>query len=317
MSDSWRPTANLSRIKARDELYKKIRSFFSEKKYLEVDVPLLGSGGTTDRFIQSFYTQSENKRFYLQTSPEFAMKRLLAAGSGPIYSLSKAFRQEEIGRFHNSEFTMLEWYRPGFDDHQLMDEVLELMNCFFDVDMSKISYQRIFEKFLFIDPHRDSIDKIKSKITELLDVNDIGDETDKDVLLDILFSHLIQPKLKGKLFFIYDYPETQSALARIKNNNEGVSIARRFELFVDGIELANGYWELANSTELRQRFEDDNSKRETLGLEVMNYDEHLIQAMDSGLPDCAGVALGVDRLLMLIEGAEKIEEVIVFPFDRS
>ncbi len=316
MSDSWRPTTSLSALQARADVYQKIRSFFSRKKYLEVDVPLLGSGGTTDRFIESFQTSSNDRQLYLQTSPEFAMKRLLVAGSGPIYTLTKAFRQEEVGRFHNAEFSMLEWYRPGFDDHQLMSEVSELMAHFFDDDIEKRSYKEIFQTRLSINPYSDPLKDIKSKATDLLDVKGLEGEEDRDVWLDVLFSHIIQPELKGKLFFIYDYPQTQSALARIEKNNEGVLVARRFELFVDGIELANGYWELTDPNEQRERFEKDVRQRQALGFPAINYDEHLIQAIEKGLPDCAGVALGVDRLLMLVEGAGHINEVIAFPFDR-
>ncbi|MGI1680013.1 MAG: EF-P lysine aminoacylase GenX [Cellvibrionaceae bacterium] len=317
MSEFWQPTANLSSLQARDKLYKKIRSFFSEKKYLEVDVPLLGSGGTTDRFIQSFYTYSGSQRFYLQTSPEFAMKRLLVSGAGPIYTLTKAFRQEEIGCYHNSEFTMLEWYRPDFDDHQLMAEVSELMSYFFDYDIEKKSYQEIFQTHLSICPYSDSLERIKSVALSTLDIAGLENEKDKDVWLDVLFSHVIQPKLKDKLFFIYDYPQTQSALARVEKNSAGVFVARRFELFVDGVELANGYWELTDSNEQRARFDKDNEQRKFSDLPVVNHDAHLIKAMEKGLPDCAGVALGVDRLLMLIEGAEDIAEVVAFPFGRA
>lgn len=316
MSDQWRPSAHLSSLKARSQLYQSIRTFFYQKNYLEVDVPLLSRGGTTDPFIESFQLQHQQQTFYLQTSPEFAMKRLLSALSGSIFSLSKAFRQEERGRFHNPEFTLLEWYRLGFDDHQLMAEVAELLGLFFDYESEKISYQEIFETYLSINPHKDSIDTIKSVAKNKLDIHALDVEDDKTVLLDLLFSHCIQTQLTGKVFFIYDYPEAQSALARKQKNIDGVLVARRFEVFIDGVELANGYWELSDADELKTRFENDNAQRKKMKLPSVNYDENLLQAMTHGLPDCAGVALGVDRLLMLIENAEQIDHVIAFPFDR-
>lgn len=307
----WTPTTAPSALLARDQLYKNIRSFFSQRNYLEVDTPILGIAGTTDPHIQSFQTAFQNQQFYLQTSPEFFMKRLLAAGSGPIFALTKAFRQEEVGRFHNPEFTMLEWYRPGFDDHQLMVEVAELLTDILDLPATFLSYRDVFQVALNIDPHVASLVELQAATKQHVDI-ELQDD-DRDTWLELLFSHVVQPGLVDGVTFVFDYPETQAALAKVSRDTVGRSVAQRFEAFVDGVELANGYWELSDAAEHEKRFQNDKLKRQALGLPDVDIDKKLIQAIASGLPECAGVALGVDRLLMLKTGSDHITDVISFP----
>jgi lysyl-tRNA synthetase class 2 len=252
---------------------------------------------------------------YLQTSPEYAMKRLLAAGSGSIYQISKAFRQDESGRFHNPEFTMLEWYRIDFDHHDLMDEMDELLQLVLNTDKAeRKSYAEIFQTYLQLDPHAANVEELIACAKQ----NNLQIEaniTDKDTWLQLLMSHLIEPKLGEKVpSFIYDYPASQAALARIQPNNPNV--ASRFEVYFKGIELANGFHELQNATEQRKRFENDLIERQQLNHPHMPIDEYFLAALSHGLPDCAGVALGIDRLAMLASGCEKIADVVSFDFSR-
>ncbi|MGQ9425734.1 EF-P lysine aminoacylase EpmA [Gilvimarinus sp. F26214L] len=310
----WRPSATSMALKARAELYRQIRRFFEERDYLEVEPPLLARGGTTDPSIESFRSRFGGDDFYLQTSPEFAMKRMLAAGSGPIYAICKVFRQGEEGRFHNPEFSMLEWYRPGFDDHQLMQEVGELLSGIFPVPVEKKSYRQIFVEHLGLDPHTASVAELRDCTRGKLEVG--WEDQRRDVWLDLLFSHFIQPTLDRNITFVYDYPATQAALARVQPDLTGQPVARRFEVFHAGSELANGYWELTDATEQLGRFVADNEVRGSEGLPLVRSDDRLIEALASGLPNCAGVALGLDRLLMLMIGARRIQDVIAFPWSR-
>lgn len=310
----WRPTTAAAALRARAELYRQLRAFFAARDYLEVDPPLLGRGGTTDPAIESFHTLYSGEQYYLQTSPEFSMKRMLAAGSGPIYAICKVFRQGEQGRHHNPEFTMLEWYRPGFDDHELMREVGELLRGMFDAPLVKKSYRDIFLEHLNLDPHRAELAQLKQCAGEHLDVS--WDDDSRDIWLDLLFSHLIQPTLKDRITIVHDYPASQAALAKVTRDAEGQTVARRFEVFFAGAELANGYWELTDAAEQARRFAADNDYRRAAKLPTVQSDLKLVAALESGMPDCAGVALGVDRLLLLITGAEQLDEVIPFPWSR-
>lgn len=310
----WKPTANFKVIQARAELLAKIRQFFADGNVLEVETPLICHSSITDPNLHSFITTyqfgSENKHLYLQTSPEFAMKRLLAAGSGSIYQICKAFRNEEYGRQHNPEFTILEWYRVGFDHHDLMQDMDKLLQFTLNTKPAeKISYKELFLKYLAIDPIQSSIEDLRACAlnNNLSDIENL----DKDDWLNILLTHLIEPHLgQQQPTFIYDYPASQSALARI--NPENPEVAERFEVYINGTELANGFHELANSNEQRQRFLADLEQRKRLGLPVLPLDERFIDSLDD-LPDCAGVALGIDRLLMLKLGAKSIEDVLAFP----
>ncbi len=265
--------------------------------------------------------------YYLHSSPEFPMKRLLAAGSGSIYQIAKVFRQGEAGRKHNPEFTLLEWYRDGWDHHQLMQEVEQLLNelltpyiqlgasCF-------MSYQQAFEKVMAINPHTATRDELyacadKFKLSGVLDKS-----AHRDRFLELLFSHAIEPALgiepetgKACICLVYHYPASQASLARVGQEN-GVAVARRFEVFIKGMELGNGFHELNNAQEQRARFMADNRTRQQMGLTEHPLDENFLAALEQ-LPDCAGVAIGLERLLMVMSQTEHINNVINFPFERA
>ncbi len=315
----WRPGASLERLRARADLLASIRAFFAARDVLEVETPLLCSAGVTDPHIEPLTVdsgQSVRGRRYLQSSPEYAMKRLLAAGSGAIYQLGKAFRDGEAGARHNPEFTLLEWYRPDFDHHQLMAEVAELVHqCLGPLPFSRLSYRQLFLEHLDLDPFLARDDELRRRVAGEVDIGNMTG--DRDQWLDLLLSHLIEPRLAGcGMVFVYDYPASQAALARIARMGD-VEVGQRFELYVDGVELANGYCELLAAGEQRTRFEADNTRRRQLGREPRPLDERLLAAMAAGLPACAGVALGVDRLLLLASGSRDIREVISFDWQRS
>lgn len=323
MSSNWQPLCNKSAIIARSKLYQKIRSFFAAKEVLEVETPLLSSATVTDPYINSLEVFApknilQNSPLYLQTSPEFAMKRLLCTNIGSIYQICKAFRAEEIGRNHNREFSMLEWYRVGFTLEDLMAEMTELLSFVLDLANSsdnfiKISYQDLFLDHLDFDHNMVNCNYLKNIIIKLFpDKYDCLDSLDKDDLLMILLSEYIEPKLDhNKIIFLYDYPATQAALARIDNSGY-YPVAKRFEVYYKGIELANGFYELADYKEQQARFERDLAKRRALNFSAVESDQNLLSALKSGLPDCSGVALGLDRLLMLKLGFTNIEQVLSF-----
>lgn len=311
----------------RAKLLSRVRQYFDDTGALEVETPLLTSATVPDPNIPSFSTSSVGKspgesRRYLNTSPEFAMKRLLAAGSGPIYQTCKAFRQGEQGRLHNPEFTLLEWYRPGFDHHQLMDEVATLVKILTDAQRTfeqeeRLTYGDCFQRYLGLDPYSADVPRLKRCANEqgLGPVSGLA-EDDKDGWLDLLMGHCIQPNLgNNRLTFVYDYPQSQAALAIIRPGSPPV--AERFELFVDGVELANGFHELQNAQEQRLRFENDLASRQTGGLEPVPIDGNLLAALEAGLPDCAGVAIGLDRLLLVLMRVSRLDDVITFPYERA
>jgi lysyl-tRNA synthetase class 2 len=325
----WRPTASMENLRLRAEVLARIRAFFADRDVLEVETPLLGSAPVTDLHLAAMSAvyrgpaSDAGRRLWLQTSPEFAMKRLLAADSGPIYQLCRAFRDGEAGSRHNPEFTILEWYRPGWDHLRLMDEVAELLaevpgDANGDAGRSsceKLTYAEAFQRHVGIDPHTASTAELRARAASLLDgPPDLAD--DRDGWLDLLLSHVIEPKLgwEGPAA-IHDYPASQAALARMRPGPPPV--AERFEVWVRGVELANGYHELADAVEQRRRFEADLAARRAHGLPEVPIDERLLAALEDGLPECAGVALGVDRLVMLAAGADRIDEVIAFPVDRA
>lgn len=310
----WQPTASLDALRLRAQLYQRIRDFFQQRDVLEVETPLLGQAASTDLHLASLSVETEYK--FLQTSPEFAMKRLLAAGSGAIYQICKAFRAGESGRRHNPEFTMLEWYRPGFDHFELMAEVVELINLVLgERSVRQLTYRQAFEQVLNVDPHRageETLARLAQQHTGYVPV----DEDDRDTLLDLLMSQVIEPTLGAdELSFIYNYPASQCALAKVTTDAQGVAVAQRFELYVEGVELANGYFELSDAQEQLHRFEADLALRANKQLPSMPMDKRLLAALEHGMPDCAGVALGMDRLLMLMANADSIRDVIAFPAD--
>lgn len=313
----WKPSAPLQNLKARAELLATVRAFFAEREVLEVDTPALSHHGVTDRYMRSMVAKvSSIESGFLQTSPEYAMKRLLAAGSGSIYQVCKAFRQDEVGAKHNPEFTMLEWYRLGFDHFRLMDEVFELVTEVMGPKQRQdLTYQQAFIEFLGIDPL-----SIGDKQLEQFARTNLGllpDELERDDYLSLLFEDKIELQLglNGSVCFIYDYPASQAALARISETDPRV--AHRFELYIEGIELANGFYELADSSQQLARFQADNSWRKNNGLAEIAIDQHFIAALEHGLPECSGVALGFDRLLMIKLATSDIQDVITFPWDRA
>lgn len=310
-SPDWQPTASLEALHLRASLYQQIRYFFQRRNVLEVETPLLGQAASTDLHLASLTVESDNK--FLQTSPEFAMKRLLAAGSGAIYQICKAFRSGESGSRHNPEFTMLEWYRPGFDHFELMGEVAELLTSLLgERPIRQLSYRCAFLQVLDIDPHRADIPELSLLARQHTGYQ--ADDDDRDTLLDLLMSQVIEPQLgRGELTFIYDYPVSQCALAKVKTDAQGEVVAERFELYVEGIELANGYHELTDAAEQQRRFDADIAERKRRGFPQVPADQKLVAALQKGMPECAGVALGIDRLLMLMAGADSIRQIIAFP----
>ena len=314
----WQPTANQTARVERAALYRQIRAFFEARNVLEVETPLLSQSTVSDVYLDPFVTQfaygaSHPQALYLQTSPEYAMKRLLCAQSGAIYQICKAFRHEGVGRYHNPEFSMLEWYRPGYTHHMLMDEMEQLLTLTLGTNVAnRLSYQRAFIEHLALDPLVCTETQLMSALrTYHIDV--VSDtRLSRDDCLQLLFSTCIEPVIgQAQPCFVYDFPVSQAALARV--SAEDSRVAHRFEVYFKGVELANGFYELTAEAEQRQRFEQDNLMREQKGLPARPLDERFLAALKDGLPDCAGVALGLDRLLMLKIGATRIEEVINFP----
>jgi lysyl-tRNA synthetase class 2 len=299
-------------LRARSLFYQQIRAFFAQRDVLEVDTPILAAAPVTDPNIEPMQT-TEGR--WLHTSPEYAMKRLLCAGSGDIWQLCKVFRAGEAGSKHNPEFSMLEWYRVGWDHHQLMDEVRDLVRTLFAPRWSalpelRMSYAAAFMQYAGIDVHHAHDDVLHAKGIELAG-QDL--ELNRDGWLDIIMSHLIEPSLPtNTLVFIDAFPASQAALAKITHEENDIAVAQRFELFFNGTELANGYHELTDAAEQRRRFNND--ARVAGGRKV---DERLLEALESGLPECAGVAMGIDRLLMHSTGATCISEVLAFDWHRS
>jgi len=322
MTTKWQPTASLEMLKTKARLLSKLRAFFDEKDILEVQTPLLSQAGNTEPTIESFVVQQKNKKAYLNTSPEFAMKRLLAAGYGSIYQISPAFRQEEQSKRHNSEFTLLEWYRIGFDHHALMREVDELI-YFVATDYIKLApsqhytYQDAMIKFADIDPFDTTVTELKAA-TLTAGIEVIGlDEVSLDAWLDLLMCEVVEKNLPLNCpVFIYDYPSSQAALSKIRKG-EYHDVAERFELYINGMELANGFHELSDAAEQEQRFHKDQELRKKNNQQSIPTDKHLIEAIKEGLPECAGVALGLERLLMVLTETESINDVLAFPFDRA
>lgn len=317
MTQDWRPIASPEALKRRAELLQTIRGFFDERGVLEVQTPALASRTVTDVHLHSLtVTGLATKRAgYLQTSPEFAMKRLLAAGAGPIYEIARVFRDGEMGPRHNLEFTMLEWYRPDFDHLRLIDEVDALLAATLATPAGeRLTYAQAFERHLGIDPHGARTAELRA-IMARDEVRGLADD-DRDGWLQLLFSTRIEPELGlERPCYILDFPASQAALAHVRHDAHPV--AERFEVFVKGVELANGYREETDATELRSRFQADRAERGRRGLPEVAIDERLLAAHEHGLPDCAGVALGFDRLAMLATGSSRIEDVLAFPSDRA
>ena len=304
----WRPGASLETLRLRARLLEQIRAFFATRGVLEVDTPLLGPapGSDPQQHCLDLDVPGVGRR-YLQPSPEFAMKRLLAAGSGSIYQVCKAFRAGEHGPRHRVEFTLLEWYRTGFDYRALMDEVQALVCGLLGRPAAQaFSYGELFERHAGIDAFATDEATVWQRVAAAgIEPSPALRAAGRDAALDILLTRLIEPAIAPLgVVFVYDYPASQAALARLRSDQP--ALAERFELYVDGIELANGWSELTDAAEQRRRFEADNRKRQALGLPTVPLDEGLLAALAHGLPDCAGVALGFDRLLMLACGVDDI-----------
>ena len=309
-------------MQARALLYKNIREYFFSKEVLEVDTPLLAKYGVTDVNLVNFISNwslpgSKKTQLFLQTSPEYAMKRLLAANYGDIYQICKAFRNEEVGAIHQPEYTILEWYRLGYDHHALMDDLVNLFACLgLFSDVVKLSYRQLFQQYLCIDPYKESVEALKLVATDQnLGVSSIEAQggLSRDGWLNILLTHIIEPKLINvPMVLVYDYPSSQAALSVVRK--ETPAVASRFEVYVYGVECANGFHELTDANEQLLRFKSDNKVRKSLGLPEVPVDDLLISAMQAGIPDCAGVAVGVDRLLALSLGYRDISSVLAFPF---
>ncbi len=320
---AWRPTASLEMLRRRAEALHTAREFFRARNVLEVDTPALVNAPVSDVNLASARVALAGLEtpFYLHTSPEYAMKRLLASGSGDIYQICHVYRAAERGRQHNPEFTMIEWYRLGFTFEQLMREVADLVRGLLGRGESELpteflGYREAVQRYAGIDPLTDHIEALRGAARELGLSGEQAATAGRDELLDLIVGARVGPQLGASAFtFVHRYPASQAALARLDDADPRVAL--RFELYHRGIELANGYHELASSAEQRQRFAADQAARRSRGLPETALDERLLAALDAGLPDCAGVALGFDRVLMLAAGAAHIDEVLAFPLERA
>ena len=322
MRASWRPSASEEVVRLRASLLHDIRAFLDRRGVLEVETPLMSSAATTDPNLASFSTRFRKQSLYLNTSPEYCMKRLLAEQKVAIYQICKSFRADELGPTHNPEFTLLEWYQPGYDMHDLMSEVADLVLMLFDghgsgpVTIKHCRYAELFLELAGLNPHRTTADVCRSCAVAHGIRQPVGLSENVDEWLDWLLIELIVPSFPNDgLTFIYDFPESQAALARCYRTPAGELVAARFEMFAGQVELANGFDELLDVNEQRRRFERENLARIGRGLEPSVIDENFLSALEHGLPDCSGVAVGLDRLLMVLTGAESIDQVLAFSFE--
>jgi elongation factor P--(R)-beta-lysine ligase len=318
---SWRPTATLAALRQRAAMLKEAREFFEQRGVLEVETPVLSAAAVSDPQIESLATQIAGlpDRRYLCPSPEYPMKRLLAAGSGDIYQICKVFRDAERGRWHNPEFTMIEWYRAGLDDAALMDEVEALIGRLLRPGRvlgaaERLSYAAVLQRHA-------GVDAFGSSDAELLNAARLHGircdaDLDRDAKLDLLMGLIVGPRLgRGNPCFVCDYPASQAALARLKPGRP--QVAARFELYLDGVELANGFHELVQPEEQRARFNHDLALRAARGQMQPPLDEHLLAALSEGMPDCAGVAIGFDRLVAIALGKDRIADAMAFSVDNA
>jgi lysyl-tRNA synthetase class 2 len=320
----WEPSAGFDALRLRAQLYAVIREFFAERNVLEVETPLLSQAGNTDPNIASFSlrfsgrTDGGSRTRWLRTSPEYPLKRLIAAGLGDCYELGRVFRDGEAGGRHNPEFTMLEWYRVGWDHDRLIDEVATLVRRALalvgrDATMQRISFRELYLQRLQLDPFTADAATLRAALGDI-DIDPHG--LVRDDWLDLLLTHRLQPSFEpDRLLVVYDYPASQCALARIRA--EDPPVAERFEAYLGPLELANGYHELADADEQRARFQRDVEARGERGIVAPPVDERLLSALRAGLPDCVGVALGIDRLLMAMRGSDRIADVLAFPFGHA
>lgn len=325
IEDAWQPTAPLATVRARAQMLKRARAFFDARGLLEVETPQLSRAAPPDPALAPMSTRWSGgaspgrQRLYLHSSPELAMKRLLAAGAGPIYQVCKVFRDGERGRWHHPEFSLLEWYRPGWDLAALIDEVGALVRVLLDrpeLAQEQLDYRALFQDRLGVDPWVADASALADVASGcgLTAAADMG--LDVDGWLDLLMTHQLQPGLgRDRMTFVRDFPPSQAALARVTPGSPAK--AARFELFLSGVELANGFDELTDAAEQRARFAADRSRRAALGLPQPPMDEAFLSALEAGMPATSGVALGLDRLLMLAVGADRIDEVLSFTVERA
>lgn len=316
IDDAWAPSASLAILKQRAAILARVRDFFTARGYLEVETPVMARFGTSDVYLSHIKASFRGESYPLQTSPEYHMKRLLAAGAGSIFQLARVFRDDEWGRWHNPEFTLLEWYRLGACHHELMDEVDEFLQSILSTQpMLRKTYQHVFMDICEIDPLSVTIPQLKSCLARV-DLDNVlpADETDPDQYLFLLTSHVVEPALAqfAVPVAIYDFPMSQASLAQTRDG-----VAERFEVYYQGVELANGFHELTCADLQRERFNLDNQIRLSRGLPIVAPDEWLLSALQHGLPDCSGVALGVDRLVALALQQSSIQKVMSFDFSRS
>jgi lysyl-tRNA synthetase class 2 len=321
-SGDWRPSAALEILRMRAQMLRETRAYFAAQGVIEVETPILGHATVTDVHLESLATRVAGSGvYYLQTSPEYAMKRLLAAGSGDIYQVARVFRDGERGTLHNPEFTLIEWYRVGLDAGRMMDDVAALITRLVSPHRAlrateRLSYRDAVRSLAGIDPLAASSADLRAGLQAQGVAVPVPASEERDDYLDLLMSTVVGPRLgSGRLTFIHDYPVSQAALARVKPSDPAV--AERFELFLDGIELANGFHELCDAGEQRARFERDLAQRRTRGRGEPPVDERLLAALEAGLPACSGVAVGFDRVVMAATGARSIDGVIAFPADRA
>lgn len=313
-ASQWQPHATFEVRRERAAMLRYLRDFFYTRDVLEVETPILSQSTVTDVYIDSFQVPTASGDYYLQTSPEYHMKRLLASGAGSIYQITKAFRHESAGQFHNPEFSMLEWYRPGFDFFDLMREVEALCCGYLGVaDARYMTYQAVFEAYVGCNPHECTLSEIQSLIKQQACQCGFVDQMSIDDGLMWLMSEVIEPQLKQEpLVFVYDYPVSQASLAVVSSG-----VAKRFELYIYGVELANGFLELTDVNIQRERFLRDQEKRRALNQWVPDMDERLLSAMQAGLPNCCGVALGLDRLLQVGMKLGSISETLNFNWHNA
>lgn len=311
---SWQPSADIDILKKRSLIIQKIRAFFFDREFIEVETPMLSAYGVTDPYNENITCEYFSKIYFLQTSPEYHLKRLLCAGAPNLFQLSKAFRHEASSKHHNPEFTMLEWYRNDWGYRQLMDEVVALVsNIMPKLRVNYYTYQNLFINCCNFDPLNISV----SMLVEYSIENKLVDrdlKMDKDAWLSLIMSQQIEPWLTklNECSVIYDYPNSQSSLAIIEGD-----IAKRFEIYINGIELANGFEELRDPNEQYKRFREDNTQRKREGKNQMEIDPYFISALKHGLNRCSGVALGIDRFIMAVLKLNSINQAISFSIDRA
>ena len=316
---SWRPGADVVTARARAAMLDQVRDYFRDAGVLEVCTPVLGGDSVTDPNVESIPCETTAGRAYLQPSPEYFMKRLLAAEYPDIYQVGPAFRDGENGRRHATEFTMLEWYRRGFDLQQIIDDAVTLSRRLITRHslngVDDIHYSAAFEQHLDLDPLTATAQDIADAVSADPTLREaIGD--DRDAWLDLALATRVASSFPAdRLTVLHHFPASQSALARL--DPDAPDVAERFELFVGSVEIANGFVELTDADEQRRRFDQDRRKRRSAGQTVPAIDERFLQALESGLPECAGVALGLDRVLMIDEGLDDIRQVQSFASGRQ